>query len=463
MPGVTSTTPANRRGHQPLHEQVDPHAQVEVEHLLAVLDEQVAVAASAGRSTRRPVAAGLGPVQHGRRRRRRAAGRRRRQAAAAGRGKRTVSPARSWPSFQRSSADHRQRAHEAAEAGAVGAEDDRHVAGEVDRADRVGRVVDVRRVQAGLAAVGARPLGLRADQADAGAGRVVVHRPRGGGEGGDALGGEEVGRRRAAPRSTRERPSGRPAAAARPSGTGAGRRPASASASPSRSTSPGPQRPTGVPAEPAEREGGPAAEVLGHVDAARAPARSPARPGAATGPQPQRLARAPRAPGPTGRPASPSSVAPMSAPARHTSAGRSKRRVGPVHRRTRGRRRPRGCPTARLPRRNDRSSIGPLGGTPTAQWPSRPGQSCTVTWPAGGQHLDRRRAERQVLERPGRRARRLANRGSSSTAVAATRGWSRRRRPVRRGQRRRAAATTAAARSSPAHQHLGQQRVVAAA
>ena len=60
-------------------------------------------------------------------------------------------------------------AHEAAEARTVGPEDDRHVAGEVDRADGVGGVVDVRRMQAGVAAVGARPLRARTDQAHAGA------------------------------------------------------------------------------------------------------------------------------------------------------------------------------------------------------------------------------------------------------------------------------------------------------
>ncbi len=39
---------------------------------------------------------------------------------------------------------------------------------------------------------------------------------------------------------------------------------------------------------------------------------------------------------------------------------------------------PSGLPTARLASRSDTSSIGPLGGTPTCQYPSRPGQSCTV-------------------------------------------------------------------------------------
>ena len=49
------------------------------------------------------------------------------------------------------------RADEAAEARPVGAEDDRGVAGEVERADGVGHVVDVGRVQARLAAVRAAP------------------------------------------------------------------------------------------------------------------------------------------------------------------------------------------------------------------------------------------------------------------------------------------------------------------
>ena len=84
---------------------------------------------------------------------------------------------------------------EAAQAGAVGAEQDRHVAGEVDGADGVGVVVDVRRVQAGLAAVGARPARLRPDEAHARAAGVVVNAPAGGVERGDVLLDEEVGRR----------------------------------------------------------------------------------------------------------------------------------------------------------------------------------------------------------------------------------------------------------------------------
>ena len=69
-------------------------------------------------------------------------------------------------------------ADEAAEAGAVGAEQDRHVAGEIQRADGVGVVVQVGRMQAGFTAVLTRPLRLRADEAHAGAVRVVMHLPR---------------------------------------------------------------------------------------------------------------------------------------------------------------------------------------------------------------------------------------------------------------------------------------------
>ena len=71
--------------------------------------------------------------------------------------KRTVSPGLSWPIFHSSACDDDDGADEAAEARAVGAEDDRHVAGEVDGADGVGVVVDVRRMQAGLAAVACAP------------------------------------------------------------------------------------------------------------------------------------------------------------------------------------------------------------------------------------------------------------------------------------------------------------------
>lgn len=83
-------------------------------------------------------------------------------------------------------------ADESAEAGAVGAEDDGHVSGEIDRADGIGVVVEVGRVEAGFAAVATCPFRLRADQADTGSGGVVMYFPRGGEEGGDVFFGEEI-------------------------------------------------------------------------------------------------------------------------------------------------------------------------------------------------------------------------------------------------------------------------------
>ena len=39
---------------------------------------------------------------------------------------------------------------------------------------------------------------------------------------------------------------------------------------------------------------------------------------------------------------------------------------------------PSGFPTSRFAKRSERESNGPHGGTPTSQYPTRPGQSCTV-------------------------------------------------------------------------------------
>jgi hypothetical protein len=88
--------------------------------------------------------------------------------------------------------DHRRRTHETAQAGAIRTQDHRHVAGEVDGADRIGVVVDVRGVQAGLAAVGAGPLRARPDQTHTGAAGVVVHLPIRVEERLDVVAGEEV-------------------------------------------------------------------------------------------------------------------------------------------------------------------------------------------------------------------------------------------------------------------------------
>ena len=66
-------------------------------------------------------------------------------------------------------------ADKAAEARAIGPEDDRHVASEVEGAARIGRVVQIRRMQPSLAAIGPRPAGRRADQAHTRAGAVEVN------------------------------------------------------------------------------------------------------------------------------------------------------------------------------------------------------------------------------------------------------------------------------------------------
>ncbi len=78
-----------------------------------------------------------------------------------------------------------------------------------------------------------------------------------------------------------------------------------------------------------------------------------------------------------GSTAVPSTVTGADAPVTQTVVVVSKRSAGPdmVVSRPAA---PASFPTARLARRKDRSSIGPDGGTPTCQYPVRPGQSCTV-------------------------------------------------------------------------------------
>ena len=68
-------------------------------------------------------------------------------------------------------------ADKAAEARAIGAENHRHVAREVDGTNGIGIVVDVGRVQARLTPIGARPCWLGPDQAHARAAGVVVNLP----------------------------------------------------------------------------------------------------------------------------------------------------------------------------------------------------------------------------------------------------------------------------------------------
>lgn len=88
--------------------------------------------------------------------------------------------------------DHDGGTHEAAEARAVGAEDDGHVAGVVDGANAIRGVVDVGRMQAGIAPVRARPPRFGTDEAHAGARRLMMHRERVAVEALDVSRGEEL-------------------------------------------------------------------------------------------------------------------------------------------------------------------------------------------------------------------------------------------------------------------------------
>ena len=192
IPGVTSIGAKLRWSSSHAPERVGAEPQVEVERHRAVLDEHGAVALGAVGDLRGVVVRGTGG-EHGRGgaiaaptrtracARRQLAARRGRPARASARStgtKRTRVARRQLAELPAVVGDDRDRAREAAEARAVGPEQDRHVAGEVDRADGVRRVVHVRRVEPGFAAVGAGPLHRRPDQPHAGARRVVVHLPR---------------------------------------------------------------------------------------------------------------------------------------------------------------------------------------------------------------------------------------------------------------------------------------------
>ncbi len=119
------------------------------------------------------------------------------------------------------------------------------------------------------------------------------------------------------------------------------------------STSPGAQRAPAVAAEAAQREGGAAAEVAGHVEAAARPPGRRGCPGPRTRPQLQHAARR--------RPAPPASAATRLAVERrrhvgagqrdHRGRGESAASVPPAC--TRAPARPRRLPTRRLARRND--------------------------------------------------------------------------------------------------------------
>ena len=98
------------------------------------------------------------------------------------------------PDLPKLGIDDGGRAHEAAQAGTIGTQNHGHVASEIDGPDGVGVIVNIGRVQSGLAAIRARPLGLGADQPDARAVGIVVYLPGRGEEGFDVCRGEEIGR-----------------------------------------------------------------------------------------------------------------------------------------------------------------------------------------------------------------------------------------------------------------------------
>ena len=91
-------------------------------------------------------------------------------------------------------ADDGYRADKTAQTGAIGPQNNRHIAGEVHAAHSVGVVVDIGRVHASLGAIAAGPLRFRANQPYAGAAGVVVDLPVAGKEGVDVLVGKVVRR-----------------------------------------------------------------------------------------------------------------------------------------------------------------------------------------------------------------------------------------------------------------------------
>src|SRR5258706_12792491 len=59
----------------------------------------------------------------------------------------------------------------------VGSKDDRHVSGEIDRADGVGVVVNIRRMKARLSSIVALPFGLLANESNPRAGPCAIKFP----------------------------------------------------------------------------------------------------------------------------------------------------------------------------------------------------------------------------------------------------------------------------------------------
>ena len=157
---------------------------------------------------------------------------------------------------------HGDGADEPAQARAVGTEQNGGVPGEIERADRVGVVVDVRRVQAGLAAVGTSPLRFRTFQSHTGTGGIEMHPVCGLEQGVDIAASEEL-RRPVRPLGDRELPFGAEHGAFVRWHRATGCDPDVFGAQDITSV----QLAAPVPAEPAEGERGRAAQVGGHVQA----------------------------------------------------------------------------------------------------------------------------------------------------------------------------------------------------
>ncbi len=276
--------------------------------------------------------------------------------------KRTRSPGASWPSFHRSPAATVAGQVKPPRLGPSGPSSTGRVAGEVDGAEGVAGVVDVRRVEPRVAPIGPGPRRLRTVEAHAGAGAVDLHLPLGGEEGVDVAGGEEVGR---GVRSLHD--ADRPVAGETGPSTRADRRrpQARGDVRPDRQHVTGRQHPAPQAAEAAEGERRPAPQHHRHVEPAahrdvgaqataahRAEGRAPARP-------------APRS-APRAAPVDRRGWRPRRRRRRTPPRRRGARRVGPVAVHSSAAADGR-LPTTRLTSRWVRSSIGPLGGTPTIQ------------------------------------------------------------------------------------------------
>ncbi len=146
---------------QPLHDELRPQPQRDVQHQGAELDQQITVPGEA-------IADGAVALPHAPQHR--PLYTRERQAPEA----HPVTGPQLAELPQLVPHDH-GRADEAAEARAIRTKDDRHVAGEIDGADGIGVVVDVGGMQPGLATIRPRPARLRPDQPDTGPRRVVVN------------------------------------------------------------------------------------------------------------------------------------------------------------------------------------------------------------------------------------------------------------------------------------------------